>query len=675
MVAQSFTSKLRSFAISRFLRVQRELRNRFFLPGERFAQELRAGGRTPSEFLAARRSSLRQYVEYAIGREAELSAVCPDDARRCVQDAERILTHTFDLLGSGPYTSLDPDRPARGNGYRPIDWYLDPVRGLRFPVRVPHKEWKLYEMRPANADIKYPWELGRSQHCVTLAQAWRMTRRPGFVREIYDQIADFMEANPVGFGVQWTCTMDVAIRAANWVIAMALTFDAPFVSDDERIDAYAALFDHGRFIYENLENTYEVTSNHFLSNVVGLHLVAAEFRDLPQGRTWDDFCRRSLEREIQVQVHPDGADYESSIPYHRLVSELFLASWRLAQIHGRPLSSAYADRLRAMVQFLIDTQRPDGLMPVIGDADDGRLHIFTDYGTWARQDARHLYAPAALALDRPAWLGLAPLSGRWEAAWWGFDPAATEVGGASLPDVSRLFPDIGIAVVRVGGTYLAVTNGRVGTKGFGNHKHNELLGFEYHLGGRAILVDPGSHVYTSDFASRNRFRATALHNTVMIGGVEQNETNPEWIFRLFESANPEHVTFSDDGKRAIYVGRHTGYKRIPASATHERRFELDRATGALEVTDRFTGEGECEMRWHFHLAPGVTVTVEPQYMRFRAGPITVRFEVPAGLTPTIVDALYSPSYGVAVVCQAIDLLATLRLDGAPISFRFIPEGG
>ena len=40
--------------------------------------------------------------------------------------------------------------------------------------------------------------------------------------------------------------------------------------------------------------------------------------------------------------------------------------------------------------------------------------------------------------------------------------------------------------------YLLVTNGIVGTAGFGNHKHNDLLGFEYHVDGVPVLVDPGS---------------------------------------------------------------------------------------------------------------------------------------------------------------------------------------
>lgn len=670
---QTFRSQLRGFALNRVLRIKRELRNRLFVPRESLTEDLRKVGGDAFSFIGDRKTRRQQYCEAMIGREMVLKALCPNDTGRLLADAERIMAHSFDLLGSGPFTPIDPDRSSGSLGYRPIDWYLDPVRQLRFPAKVPHKEWKLYEMRPANADVKYPWELSRSQHLVTLAQAWRLSQQPEFTREMYNQISDFLDANPVGQGVNWTCTMDVAIRAANWAIAMALTLDCGSIGDDERVYAYSALFDHGRFIYENLENTYEVTSNHFLSNVVGLHIVAAEFLNLPQARLWDKFCRSAVEREIVIQVHPEGSDYESSIPYHRLVTELFLASYRLAQFQGRPLSDAFRDRLCSMIEFLLAIQRPDGLMPVIGDADDGRFHIFSEYGAWIRQDARHLYAPAAFTLGREEWLSLAPQTGRWEAAWWGFDPDAYDTKEGALPPICKLFPAIGIAVMRTQGHYLCITNGLVGTKGYGNHKHNELLSFEYHVDGVPVIVDPGSYVYTSDFSARNRFRSTAYHNTLMIDGIEQNETNPDWIFRLFESANPEHVKFAEQGDSAIYVGRHSGYQRTSAKAIHERRFEYDRTTGVLAITDSIMGVGDADVSWHFHAAPGVRVVWDDGLFLLRNESVAVRFEVPERLQPLISDVCYSPSYGVAVPVQAIDIRSRLRLDGHPITFRFVPQ--
>ena len=98
-----------------------------------------------------------------------------------------------------------------------------------------------------------------------------------------------------------------------------------------------------------------------------------------------------------------------------------------------------------------------------------------------------------------------------------------------------------MTVVRTPRVFLLVTNGVVGTAGFGNHKHNDQLAFEYHLDGVPVFVDPGSHVYTSDPESRNRFRSTASHNTLMVDDVEQNEFKAEWLFRMFEKAHPEHL--------------------------------------------------------------------------------------------------------------------------------------
>ncbi|MGD0721628.1 MAG: heparinase II/III family protein [Roseiarcus sp.] len=636
-----------------------------------FATALATAGIDFPTWLARRRAGPRHYVEAAPAHLETLRRMQPAAVAAARAAAEVLITHGFDLLGSGPYVPDDPDRPARA-GYRPIDWRLDPVRGLRFPAGVPHKEWRLYEMRPGDADIKYPWELARCQHWMTLAQAWRLSREARFAREIADQLDDFLEANPVGLGINWTCAMDVAIRAANWCLALALVLDCADLDEDFWRRAHGALYDHADFIFANLEDKYEVTSNHYLSNVVGLHFLAAEFADLAVGRSWDRWARAALDVEIGVQVHEEGTDFESSVPYHRLVTELFLASARLAQFQGRPLDSAVTVRLGRMVDFSLAIARPDGRMPVIGDADDGRFHIFSHLGGWDRQDARHLLAPAAFVLDRPRLLAFAGPLAPWEAAWWGFDPAGAARPAAPPPDVAELYPAFGVAVARRGGNYLAVTNGAVGTRGFGNHKHNELLGFEYHHAGAPIVVDPGSFVYTSDFAARNLFRGTAYHSTLMIDGVEQNELNPEWIFRLFESADPEHLLFGREGDRAHYHGRHKGYARLPQPVIHEREFRFDLADGRLEIDDRLLGEGAHDLQWRFHLAPGIeAVPEEPGRVRLTAGDRrTFTLTHDPRLEASVADAWNSPSYGVRSLAKAIGLSRRVALNGE-LTVRFV----
>jgi hypothetical protein len=638
---------------------------------ERLLRRFRGGAHPVTESWVERRlAATRLYSTLPADRVMALRQSCPCRADAAIAAAERTLRHEFELLGSGPFMPIDPDRPAR-DGYTPIDWYLDPVRSLRFPRGVPHKEWKLYEMRPGNADVKYPWELARCQHWAALGQTFAFTGDERFAQEIAHELEDFVEANPIGIGINFTCTMDVAIRALNWAIGFELVHRSTTLDRAFWQRAYTALYDTGVFTRGNLENTYEVTSNHFLSNVVGLWFLGAVFSDLPAGQEWLSFARQALEQEIEVQVLPDGADYESSVPYHRLVTELFLGSLRLAEFRGESLSASYRARVRDMVAFLAAVTRPDGLMPQAGDADDGRLHVFADYGKVTPQDGRHLFGPAAAIFHEPAWSALAGDVGEWEAAWWGLEHRSST--GAAPPGSSRLFGDAGLAVMRAPGShYVLASNGIVGTKGFGNHKHNDLLSFEYHPAGVPLIVDPGSYVYTSDFDARNRFRSVASHNTVRVDGQEQNELKPEWIFRLFETSNAEHVAFSETAECVEYTGRHHGYERFEQPVTHERTFRLAKHNGSLSVTDRLIGRGMHTLRWHFHLAPGVDAEVAGAgTVVLSAAGRTWRLQLPPDLLPSIGEAAYSPSYGITLRCRAIDAITQVELDGTAVwSFSF-----
>ena len=624
---------------------------------ERWDDQVSATGGSVGAWVEQRREAGRLYADLSDAAIGAIRARWPQRVERTRAAADRICRHEFDLLGSGPRLIADPERQVEPSGYRPIDWAVDPILGLRFPQGFPHQQWNP-AMRPGLADIKWPWEIGRCQHWVTLGQAYRLTGDERYAAEIVRQHADFMAANPVGIGVQFVCTMDVAIRAFNWALAFEFIRTSAAFDRDAMAAAYRSLFDLGVFIEGNLENKYEVTSNHFLSNVVGLYGVGVVFRDLAAGQRWLRQGREWLEQEMRVQVLADGADYESSIPYHRLVAELFLSGATMAKREGQSLSAEYLARLRQMIDFLVTVRRPDGFMPQVGDADDGRLHIFTDYGSWKPQDGRHLAGAAAFVLDQPAWHREGGEDGLWEAAWWGAEPAAVPSGSTEPEDVARLFPQAGIAVVRRGGTYLLVTNSRVGTNGFGNHKHNDLLSFEFHSAGVPLIVDPGSYVYTSDPDARNLFRSTRYHNTLMIDGVEQNDVRLDYLFRMFETSTVEHVAFADTAAQTTYAGRHTGFERLPAAVTHERSFHLARTSGALSIVDRLTGSGPHKIAWHFHFAPGVAMAITGSgRVTLSAGGRSWALAVPSHLQATARDAWYSPSYGVRMPCLALDLTA------------------
>ncbi|MGH9143729.1 MAG: heparinase II/III family protein, partial [Vicinamibacterales bacterium] len=246
-------------------------------PRRSWVDELRDAGLTSADWIARRLGRNALYVNVSGAALDRLRGHHPALVQATIDAADRVCRHEFDLLGSGPYVPDDPDRGADADGYRPIDWHIDPISRLRFPPRVPLAEWILDQMRPAGADIKLPWELARCQHWAVLGQAYRLTGDDRFALEIAHELRDFGAGNPVATGVNWTCTMDVALRAANWAIGLEMVRDCASLTPAFWEVAYQALFDHGIFIERHLEIHYGVTSNHFLSNVVGLFFLAVVF--------------------------------------------------------------------------------------------------------------------------------------------------------------------------------------------------------------------------------------------------------------------------------------------------------------------------------------------------------------------------------------------------------------
>jgi hypothetical protein len=292
------------------------------------------------------------------------------------------------------------------------------------------------------------------------------------------------------------------------------------------------------------------------------------------------------------------------------------------------------------------------------------LHVLSGYGTWKPQDPRHLFGPAARLLGRVEWARDGGPWGEWETAWWGFDGSLVPERAAAASPALCHFPQAGVTVMRRDRDYLLVTNGIVGTGGFGNHKHNDLLSFEYHAAGLPVIVDPGSYVYTSDPSARNLFRSTRSHNTLSVDGVEQNDFKTEWLFRMFEQSNPEHLHVDGRADVLEYRGRHRGYERLPEPIIHERRFHFSRDNGALTIVDVLQGRGTHRLEWHFHFAPGVTIAIaEPDVVHVAASGARLQLTAPAGLTSTIATGWYSPSYGVRVPCMVLDLEATELLAG------------
>lgn len=554
-------------------------------------------GQRPS-FLPARSDALIE----RLGRD---HAAAMDDAKAV---AEQALRGIHDVLGSGP---VDCRRGRRGGGHR-LDWRLDPTTGERYRRGFSHWRWDPYRMRRGNADMKGPWELTRLQHFAPLGLAWWATGDPRFARLYRDTVSDFLRRNPPGIGVQWSCTMDVALRAVGMLVGLSFFRASPALSVRWWDRFLKGMVDHARFIVANLEyGTVDhrlIASNHQVANLLGLYWIALCFPALDAGSVWRGIAEDGLEREIRRQMLADGGNVESSVPYHVLTLEMFLSAYALSLHHGVALSPGYRERLVAAFDWLRCVRQPGGRLPQVGDADSGRAHQLGDYGRRRYESADHLLAAAAAVLQCPALADDVPRSCLMEAMLW--EVSAGEPATPKPLEPASLLADSGLAVLRAGPSYLLMSNGPVGTFGVGNHKHNDQLAIEWVVGRVPLLVDGGSYIYSADPAARNRFRSVTTHNTVAVDGEEQNHVQPEWLFRMFQTGDCGFSACTQEAETIVLEGWHEAYTRLDPPVRHRRRVTLSRQDGTVRIDDRLENGAHHKLCWHFLVHPDIAVAID-----------------------------------------------------------------
>ena len=500
--------------------------------------------------------------------------------------AERICDHRFDLLGSGP-VSLNHGASAQGlgghlyhagpyrgdmalnranrtafreisalldDGYEPIDWQRDFKSGYRWSESTWYMNIGYGAL--AGVDIKVPWELARMQHLPILvwAHILRDTDDDRYQREVENQIIDFIAHNPPRFGVNWRCTMDVAIRAANWLAAWDLGQAAGMAFRPAfEAELVCSLKVHGAHIMANLEWDPKYRGNHYLANVVGLLYLAAYLPGDPEVDGWLTYAAGELKSEVLHQFNADGSNIEASAAYHRLSAEMAVygtalmlglgpekqAVLKRAGAGVQPCSQAFVDRVTGAKRFLRDMTKPNGTLCQVGDNDSGRFFkFFPNYAPaetgskefpWRERslDADHLVAAFDAILAETEGLGgnhpetvlvaslakyrrLPPASSGRSGATEASTGAGVAQEGTLILDIRfqppgcdlleglkiTAYPDFGIYLYRSRRLFLSVRCGDIGLGGRGAHAHNDQLAVELNFDGTDWVADPGSYLYT-----------------------------------------------------------------------------------------------------------------------------------------------------------------------------------
>lgn len=556
------------------------------------------------------------------------------ELERCLREAEAALDGRFPVLG---YGTLAVGTEGRS-------WHHDPVHGFTWPLR----HHRGIGSAPGQGDIKVPWEVSRLQWLVALARAHAYTSDSRYHKGATELLRSWAEANPPGWGPNWANAMEAGIRAANLVWAAEILDDPAFTALTGGM-----LRDHGRYIMAHLEYTPRLAMNHYLADIVGLVHAGGALRHSRVGRFWLRFGGWQLQREILKQFHQDGSNFEASLGYHRLSTELALMGLLALRRLGVPVRHEVMTRFESAVGALADLTGPHGLLPAVGDEDSG-LVVGLQSGREARDTSPVIAAASAVHNARMP----TELTGPELAQWCGAGPSRPRAAPRSAA-----FPAGGWYVLSAGPYWCLAECGGVGQRGNGGHGHNDTLSFVLCVDGREVVTDPGTGVYTPDPRLRNELRATRSHSTVEVDGAEQNRFDPEALRALQNEDRTRVVACREDGSGRHFLDAvHEGYCRLDDPVLHRRRFDLSQY--GLTVRDEISCHAAHTLVLSLPLGPGVVAELGGDGVLLSVQGTAVRLSQTDGppLSFRVEEMPRSAAYG--QVTRGRVLRATLSVDGS-----------
>src|SRR5262249_8268101 len=438
------------------------------------------------------------------------------------------------------------------------------------------------------------------------------------------------------FGINWTVAMEAAIRSVNIIAALDLFRDSSLLDADSFGLILKLLIAHGRYIEENLESSPTLNSNHYLSDLIGLFVIAATLPELAESPTWIETGISGLLKEMDRQILPDGVDYEGSTAYHRFVLELYYTFFHLSSRCGIKLPTSYFEKLEAMFDFVRHYLKPDRTAPLIGDSDDGRLIKFKDRPA---VDQSYLMSLGAVMFNTGDFKRRGPIDE--EAIWWlGSQGIETydKLSGAAREPVSKPYSHAQIFIQRSASLYAIVDCGDHGAMGRGSHAHSDALSIDLYAYGRTLLRDPGTFVYSASEVWRNRFRSTAYHNTVRIDREEISELIKGQPFTLGPNRPVPVNRWETSVDQDLLDAQHNGYSRLEHNITHRRILRFNKGLEFWILDDHFTAAAEAPDQAHlieffFNFDAGLQVTFEEGDRAFaRSRTSAVALDPMAGLT-------------------------------------------
>ncbi len=515
--------------------------------------------------------------------------------RDLIREADLICNNQFDLFALHPC-----------DAGKIINFHKDYKSGLSAP-----QDKYCYKIDYRNAavigDVKYIWETNRHLQLTQLALAYNMTNDQKYATKCLELLREWLTQNPFMMGINWTSALELGIRLINWTFTMHLL--------EGRIDGEThqnwvnSIYQHCWYIDRNFSR-FSSANNHLIGEAAGLFVASTALPRFNKSEKWQDRSFNILVSEATKQQHSDGVNKEQAIAYQQFVLDFLLIAGLVGERYGKHFPATYWYTVEAMCEYLHAMENVQGILPHIGDEDDGYV---IDAGQKRIGAHRSILNTAARLFNRREWQDQQnPRDLKTELL----------VGIASLePEkiLSKIPSDPENAIIKTeeireafteGGYYLLQHHrgteneqklifdcGPLGYLSIAAHGHADALSIYFSAGGCPIFIDPGTYAYHAHKKWRNYFRSTKAHNTVCVDNEDQSAIAGNFMWSQKATA-----TLLDYQKGVSVKGKHDGYSRFGKTGViHQREVVYDQSANEWHIIDELIGKGRHTIDICFHL--------------------------------------------------------------------------
>jgi heparan-sulfate lyase len=472
----------------------------------------------------------RTSVKHFIDRNSKKTALGNSATEKDFESANNALNHIFTGQSAYPPYFCGDD----------IDWGTRPV---------PDNEWV--------------WQLNRMGFWESMAKAYWHTGDEKYAKEWCFQLLDWTRKNPRDkeHDYAWR-SIEAGIRGHNWTGLYQRFIDSPNFTSEVLVAFLNSLFDHADF----LMTVYRTKSNWGLMEAEGMAFIAITFPEFKDAENWRTEAFRRLNNEIGLQVYSDGHQRELAMGYHLGCINWFLRTYELSKMNEieNAFPESYLKMIEKMCEVPMKLCHPDGTNAQFGDAWTGTPGQHSErFLEWAEK------------FKRDDFLYL-----------------ATDGKQGKKPDSTAFaLPQSGLYSMKSGWDKNAISLVlKCGPDG-GGHSQPDNGTFELYAGGRNLMPDAGSFIYSGDPEGRAWFRQTKVHQTLTLNG-----ENSKYAPKLLLWQPGENLD--------ILVVENQSYENL----THRRSvFFVDKEY--FVIVDEAIGNATGDVDIHFQLAPGGGVAV------------------------------------------------------------------